>query len=296
MDWRAVNFDWNQAKAFLVTVEEGSLSAAARALNLSQSTLSRQVEALEQELGLVLFERVGKGFELTPSGLELREYVRLMGEAANHVSLSASGRSQSIEGKICIAASEIYAALVVPPILVRLKELEPRIDVEIVASNSASDLQRREADIAIRNFAPTQPDLIAKKIKSVSLRLYASQKYLDKIGNPRLPYDLGKADFINISHTGGFLKGLNALGLNLTERNFPFLTVNLLVMWELVKNGLGIGMIDEAIGNAEPSVTLVLPELQPIILPVWLVAHRELNTSRRVRLVFDLLAEELAKA
>src|SRR5262245_35692333 len=163
MDWRAVNFDWNQAKAFLATAEEGSLSAAARALKLSQSTLSRQVEALEQELGLVLFERVGKGLELTPSGIELRERVRTLGDAANRVSLSAAGRSQSIEGNICIAASEIYSALVLPRIVARLHRLEPLIHIEIVASNAASDLQRREADIAIRSFAPTQPDLIAKK-------------------------------------------------------------------------------------------------------------------------------------
>jgi DNA-binding transcriptional LysR family regulator len=296
MDWRGADFDWNQAKAFLATVEEGSLSGAARALGLSQSTLSRQVEALEHELGVVLFERSGKSVALTPSGTGLLDHVRTMAEAANRVSLSAAGQSQSIEGTICIAASEIYAALVLPPILVRLKEVEPGINVEIVASNTASDLQRREADIAIRNFAPTQPDLIAKKIKSVSLRLYATPDYLNKIGNPRLPYDLGTADFINISHTGGFLKGLNALGLNLTERNFPFLTGNILVMWELVKIGLGIGMIDEDIGDAEPAVRQVLPDLQPIVLPVWLVVHRELNTSRRVRVVFDLLAEELAKA
>jgi len=290
-----VNFDWNQAKAFLATVEEGSLSGAARALGLAQSTLSRQVEALEQELGVVLFERLGKTFALTPSGLGLLDHVRTMGDAANNVSLSAAGQSQSIEGSICIAASEVYSALILPPILVKLKEQQPGIHVEIVASNAASDLQRREADIAVRNFAPTQADLIAKKIKDVSLRLYATPAYLERIGSPRLPYDLRGADFINISHTGGFLKGLNALGLSLTESNFPFLTGNILVMWELVKIGLGIGMIDEAIGDAEPEVVRVLPDLQPIVLPVWLVVHRELNTSRRVRVVFDLLAEELAE-
>jgi DNA-binding transcriptional LysR family regulator len=296
MDWRAVNFDWNQAKAFLATAEEGSLSAAARALKLSQSTLSRQVEALEQELGLALFERVGKGLELTPSGIELREHVRAMGDAANRVSLSAAGRSQSIEGNICIAASEVYAALVLPPIVARLHRLEPLIHIEIVASNAASDLQRREADIAIRNFAPTQPDLIAKKIGDTFLHLYATPDYLESVGNPKLPYDLREAEFISIDRSGLFLKGLNALGLSLTESNFPILTENTLVMWELVKEGLGIGTIDDIVGDAEPRVRRVLAEFDPLILPVWLVVHRELNTSRRVRVVFDLLATELARS
>lgn len=295
MDWQAINFDWNQAKAFLATAEEGSLSAAARALKLSQSTLSRQVEALEQELGLVLFERVGKGLTLTPSGLELLSHVRPMGAAANQVSLSAAGQSEAIAGTISISASEIYAAMVLPPILSRLRKLEPRINIRIIASNRASDLQRREADIAIRNFPPTQPDLIAKKINDVFLRLYATPAYLEHIGNPKLPYDLRNADFISIDSSGGFLKGLNALGLNLTERNFTSSTENILVMWALVKEGLGIGILDDVLGDAEPSVRRVLPDFEPLVLPVWLVVHRELNTSRRVRVVYDLLAAELSK-
>src|SRR6056297_2910935 len=106
MDWRSVGFDWNRARAFLVTAEEGSLSRAARALGMTQPTLGRQVSALEHELGVALFERVGRGLELTPSGLELVEHVRRMGEAATRVSLTASGQSQSIEGTVCITATE----------------------------------------------------------------------------------------------------------------------------------------------------------------------------------------------
>jgi DNA-binding transcriptional LysR family regulator len=295
MDWRSVKFDWNRAKAFLVTAEEGSLSAAARALGMAQPTLGRQVDALEEELGVILFERVGRGFALTPSGLELLDHVRAMGDAANRVSLTAAGQAQSIEGTICIAASEIYAAVVLPPIIAKLRRAEPGIQIEIVASTHASDLRRREADIAIRNFQPSEPDLIAKKIRDVPARLYATPGYLERIGNPKLPDDLRLADFIGIDHSGMLLKGLNALGLNLTERNFPIVTENYLVMWELVKHGLGIGILDGNIGDAEPLVRRALPELEPVLFPVWLVAHRELTTSRRIRVVYDLLAQELAR-
>src|SRR3954469_2836595 len=97
MDWRSVKFDWNRARAFLVTAEEGSLSAAARALGMAQPTLGRQVSALEEELGVVLFERIGRGLTLTAGGLDLLDHVRTMGEAANRVSLTASGQSQTIE-------------------------------------------------------------------------------------------------------------------------------------------------------------------------------------------------------
>ena len=294
MDWRAVRFDWNRARAFLVTAEEGSLSAAARALGMAQPTLGRQVDALEKELGVILFERVGRGLTLTPGGLELLDHVRAMGEAANRMSLTSAGQSQSVEGKVVIASSEIYAAFLLPPILAKLRKAQPGIEIEIVVSTKASDLLRREADIAIRNFRPSEPDLVARKIRDVPARLYAAPAYLESLNNPQLPYDLRKADFISIDGSGMFLKGLNAMGFNLTERNFPILTENYLVMWELVKHGLGIGILDGLIGDAEPKVTRVLPDLAPLMFPIWLVAHRELNTSRRIRLVFDLLAKELA--
>ena len=294
MDRRAVRFDWNRARAFLVTAEEGSLSAAARALGMAQPTLGRQVDALEKELGVILFERVGRGLTLTPGGLELLDHVRAMGEAANRMSLTSAGQSQSVEGKVVIAASEIYAAFLLPPILAKLRKVQPGIEIEIVVSTKASDLLRREADIAIRNFRPSEPDLMARKIRDVPARLYAAPAYLESLNNPQLPYDLRKADFISIDGSGMFLKGLNAMGFNLTERNFPIVTENYLVMWELVKHGLGIGILDGSIGDAEPKVTRVLPDLAPLMFPIWLVAHRELNTSRRIRFVFDLLAKELA--
>jgi len=293
MDWRSVKFDWNKARAFLVTAEEGSLSAAARALGMAQPTLGRQVDGLEQELGIVLFERVGRGLTLTPSGLELLEHVREMGEAAGRVSLTALGQSQALEGTICISASETYAAVLLPQIIAKLRKLEPGIQVEIVVANHASDLRRREADIAIRNFRPTEPDLIAKKIGDAEAVLYATPDYIKEIGNPTKPYDLRHAEFVNMDHGGMMLKGLNTLGLGLSEANFPLLTESYLVMWELVRQGAAIGILDAHIGDADPIVRRVLPDLEPLVFPIWLVSHRELTTSRRIRRVYDYLAEEL---
>lgn len=295
MDWRAVRFDWNKARAFLVTAEEGSLSAAARALGMAQPTLGRQVDGLEQELGVVLFERVGRGLTLTPSGLELLEHVRDMGAAAGRVSLAALGQSQALEGTISISASETYAAVLLPPIIAKLRKEEPGIHVEIVVTNQASDLLRREADIALRNFRPTEPDLVAKKIGMADAILYATPAYIEQLGSPKTPYDLRHADFVNLDRAGMMLKGLNTLGLGLTEANFPLLTESYLVMWELVKQGTAIGILDSQIGDAEPAVVRVLPDLEPLTFPIWLVAHRELTTSRRIRRVYDFLVAELKR-
>jgi DNA-binding transcriptional LysR family regulator len=294
MNWRSVKFDWNRARAFLVTAEEGSLSAAARALDMTQPTLSRQVDALEKELGLVLFERAGRGLFLTPSGLELLEHVRSMGEAASRVSLSASGQSQAIEGKIKITASEVYSAYLLPPILTKLHATYPGIEIDLVATNSHVDLRRREADIAIRNFSSTDPELIIRKLRNDNAYLYAADAYLNRIEPLLTMADLSRAEFLGFSSTDALIDGLNAHGMNLTQRNFPIICDSHFVQWELVKRGAGIGAITANIGEAEPLVRRVLPDMAPIVVPMWLATHRELNTSKRVRTVFDFLAAELS--
>ncbi len=294
MDWRSVTFDWNRARAFLVTAAEGSLSAAARALGMSQPTLGRQVDALERELGVALFERIGRGLALTPAGLALLEHVRGMGDAALRLSLAASGRSQTIEGPVAITASEIYSAFLLPPVVARLRREHPGVTVEIVASNATLDLRRREADIAIRNVRPTHPDLVARKIRDDAARLYAAPAYLAALGPVTRVEDLARADFIGFDNVETYRAGLAARGVALTLRNFPVVTASHLVHWEMAKQGLGIGAFPEAIAAREPGLAPVLPSLPPIVYPIWLTAHRELETSRRLRIVFDLLAEALA--
>jgi DNA-binding transcriptional LysR family regulator len=296
MDWRAVRFDWNHARAFLVTAEEGSFSAAGRALGIAQPTIGRQVSALEEELKVTLFERVGNALVLTAAGLDLVEHMRAMGDAATRVSVTAAGQSLSIEGTVCVTASELIAAHVLPPILAQLRRVHPGIEIEIVASNTARDLRRREADIAIRNFAPSQPELVAKKIADRSARLYASPEYLARIGDPKSPADLAHAEFFAFDRTDLMIKGLRAFGLELTPRNFPIVTENHLVQWELAKEGVGICIVMDEVGDREPRVRRVLPDFPPLPIPVWLATHRELRTSRRIRVVFDLLADGLAKS
>lgn len=292
MDWRSVRFDWNRARAFLVTAQEGSLSAAARALGLTQPTLGRQVDALEKELGVVLFERVGRGLELTAGGLDLLEHVQQMGEAANLVSLSASGQARTVEGNITLTASEVNSAFLLPHVLRELRRRHPGVHVKLVATNAVRDLRRREADIAIRSGRPTDPNLIATRLRDTPGRLYATRSYLKQLGWPKTKADLSRADFVGFADDDRFMNGMNALGFSLTPRNFPLGTDNHMVLWDLVKSGLGIGVIIEEVGDAEPLVERVLPDFA-IPVPCWLVAHREVHTSRRLRVVWDLIVEHL---
>ncbi len=296
MNWNAVSFDWNQARAFLATVEEGSLSAAARALEVTQPTLSRQVSALEAALDVVLFERVGKSLVLTPSGVELAGHVRAMFEAASQVSLTASGRSEAIDGKVRITASDIMSALLMPPVMAELRERAPLVEFEIVAANDIRDLQSREADIAIRHVRPEQPDLIAKLVSEATAHFYAATAYLQRRGRPETPEALRAHDFIGFGNNARMIEMLNPLGLNLGPENFRLGSESGVVSWEMAKSGLGIIVMSDEVAAQAPQMERVLPQMDPFVFPVWLTAHRELHTSRRIRLVFDLLATFLKGA
>lgn len=294
MDWSHIDFDWNRVRAFLVTAEEGSYTAASRALRVAQPTIGRQVAALEEELGVALFERVGRGIELTPAGLELVEHVRVMGEAASRIALVAAGQSMELAGSITISASEIISAVMLPPVIAELTRAHPNIEVELLATNDTSDLRRREADIAIRNHRPDDPELIARNLTPSTAYLYASSSYLDRIGRPASLEELGSANFIGFDHGPRLMQGLNAMGLSLTKENFGFVSANQLVQWGMVKAGVGVAIMMREVGDAEPGVERALESFPGIPVPMWLTSHRELRTSRRVRVVFDLLAAALS--
>jgi len=293
MDWRSVDFDWNRTRAFLVTAEEGSFSAAARALGSSQPTVGRQVAALEQELGVTLFERVGPRLELTHSGLDLLEHARKMAEAALQVSMSAAGAAASVEGEVVVTAGEAFSAKVLPPIVTRLRREHPGIRIELVASNAVRDLHRREADIAIRNVRPTRPDLFGRRLPDLTAGLYASPDYVARAGPFNTPADLSSAEFLTFDHGSAMVEGLRAAGLPVTPANFPLVVPSHLVQWALCREGAGLCVMMTRVGDHDSGVVRVVPAFE-LPIQTWLVCHRELRTSRRLRIVWDALCSALA--
>lgn len=294
MDWRSITFDWNRVRAFLVTAEEGSLSAAARALGLTQPTIGRQVSALESELEVTLFERVGGSLQLTESGLELLEHARAMGTAATSLSLRAKGQTTAVDGTVRITASQLISAYLLPPIVANLKLSHPGIRIEIAASNAVQDLRRREADIAIRNGAPEHPELVAKRLPDAGAGAYASVEYLERFGGALSLTELAQVEVLGFEDQGRMLQGLRAMGLALTQDNFRLVTDDHLVQWQMARQGMGLCLVLDKVGQADPRMRQAIPDFPGIPVPMWLVTHREVRTSRRVRIVFDALAQGLS--
>ncbi len=287
--------DWNQARAFCVTADAGSLSAAARKLGLTQPTLSRQVAALEASLGATLFERVGKRLALTEAGHRLAEHARAMSMAAEAMALAAAGTSQDIAGRVTISATDAVSAYLLPALIGKIREMAPQITLAIVASDSISDLRRREADIAIRHVRPIEPDLIARRVGDMEAHFYAADHWIAKHGTPRTVADLCETELLGFAPVEQFAEHLHAAGIRVPADRFRIISANSVVLWEMVRQGLGICMMLKEIAELMPGVVRLLPELPGTPVPVWLVSHRELHTSRRVRLVFDTLADELGR-
>ena len=295
MNWQAISFDWNQVRAFLATAEEGSLSAAARALGQTQPTLSRQVAALEEQLGVTLFERAGRAMALTDAGRGLLEHVRVMADAATRISLSASGQSQTVEGKVVITATGNLAVRQLPPIIKKIHAVAPNLQIDIRPSNEVQDLTRREADISIRHARPEQPDLIAKLLYETSAHIYTSQAYLKTFGPIASMQDLSRATFIGLDRIDEMIAAFKEYGLTLSRDQFRFNSPNGNLLYELVKQGLGVSILTKDVETYSDTIRPVLPDQFAIPIPVWLVTHRELHTSKRIRVVYDILAEELPK-
>lgn len=288
------NLDWNQLKAFLETAETGSLSAAARKLGLTQPTLSRQVAAIEQSMGVTLFERVGKSMALTPTGIGLLQHARAMGAAAEALKLSATGSSQAVGGVVSISATDVMAAYLLPPLIARLRKREPSIAIEIISSDARSDLLRREADIAIRHIKTEQPELITRLIRDAQANYYASEAWIEVFGHPRQAKEVANLPFVGADRSGHYLGYLQQLGLPIAEANFSCYADNSMANWSLVRNGMGIGAMVDEIASVTPGVVRVLNDEPPVQFPIWLVTHRELRTSKSIRVVFEALAQGLA--
>lgn len=293
MNWQAISFDWNQIKAFLATAEEGSLSAAARALKTTQPTVGRQVSALEGALGVTLFERAGRSFRMTAAGRDLLDHVRAMGDAASRISMVASGQSQQVAGRVSVTASELLAAGFLPPVMQKLRQEAPGIEIEIIASDRLEDLTRRDADIAIRHVRPEQPELIARQLPDFTARFIAAKGYIDQHGHPLTGDDLTGHHFIAPRDAGAMLSVLEGYGISIPEKQLSLRTDSGVVMWEMMRAGLGIAILPDGLWPDTADIAPVLEDMPPIVFPVWLATHRELHTSRRIRIVFDALAEAL---
>lgn len=289
-------FDWRLVPSFLAALEHGSLLGAARALRASQPTIGRHIAELEAQLGVVLFERTGRGLLPTAMAQRIADSARSMEAGALELGRAISGAAAGVTGSVRLSASQPVACFLLPPVLAQMRSALPEIQVELVASNEVSNLLRREADIAVRMVQPDQSTLIARRIGKVTLGAFAHRDYLRRRGIPREPADLLAHDLVGEDRNLTMLQGAAAAGLPLRREHCVLRTDDLVAYWQAVRNGLGIGFVADYLARTDASVVPLLPGLRIPPLPVWLVVHREIRGSARIRAVYDFLARALPAA
>jgi DNA-binding transcriptional LysR family regulator len=283
---------WDLHRSFLGVLRHGSLSAAARALGLTQPTLGRHIDALEDALGVKLFARSRNGLAPTHAALSLAPHAEAMEAAALAMARAASGESGEPSGAVRLTASNMIGAEVLPRILTGFRARHPRIAVELSLSNRNQDLSRRDADIAVRMIRPTQKALIAKRLGALGIGLYAHRRYIAAHGMPRHLEELAHHTLIGFDRDAGALRALGG-GVPVTREIFALRTDDDIAQLNALRAGFGIGGCQAGIAAREAELVPVLPALVHFKLEMWLVMHEDLRGSRRVRLLFDHLAEAL---
>lgn len=285
---------WEHFRTFLAVLHEGSLSAAARLLGLTQPTAGRHIAALEAALGTTLFSRSRHGLLPTPAALELRPHAEAMQAAAEALVRTASGEAAAPHGTVRITASETVGAEVLPPLLAGFHARYPGIAIELVLTDRTENLTRREADIAVRMVRPVQAALVARRIGRVAIGLYAHRDYLAARGTPKNLDELAGHSLIGFDRNDLATRSLGVEGLPLTRDLFSFRSDSDAAQRAALRAGFGIGGCQLGIAMRDPALVPVLPGQVAFSLDMWLAMHEDLRDSRRVRLVYDHLAEGLS--
>jgi DNA-binding transcriptional LysR family regulator len=286
---------WDLYRSFLAVLRLGSLSAAARALGLTQPTIGRHIASLQRALGgRALFTRSQVGLLPTDAAHKLRPHAEDMAAAAAAFVRTGSANVEEMGGVVRLAAAEVLGVEVLPGILSDFRAEFPAIAIELSLSNQIADLLRRDADIAVRMVRPQQKALLAKRVGKLALGFFAHRRYLERCGYPDRLEDLPAQTLIGFDRTppmGDFLK---SVPMPVTREMFAFRCDNDLAQLAALRAGFGIGVCHTGIARRDPNLLPLFSKQFKIDLEVWIVMHSDLRRNSRMRALFDYLAVRLA--
>ncbi|MDS7597618.1 LysR family transcriptional regulator [Agrobacterium tumefaciens] len=290
---------WDFYRTFLGVLRDGSLSAAARELGITQPTAGRHIGALEEAIGFPLFIRSPHGLMPTEAALALRPYAENLAATASALMRAASGEVGKIEGTVRISASDIIGVEILPSIITALQETHPKLEIELSLSDTLEDLLRREADIAIRMTEPQQDAIVMRYIGNFRLGFHATRKYLEKAGIPAEMNDLDEHRLIGFDRKTPFIRAAiqNMRSLkpeipDAEEISFSVRADSNLAQLAMIRAGAGIGVCQIGMGQKDPELVRVINHID-IPLHTWVAMHENLKTSPRCRAVFSALVDGL---
>lgn len=290
---------WDYYRTFLSVMRDGSLSAAAREIGITQPTAGRHISALEQALDTQLFLRTSQGLVPTEAAVALLPYAENLSATSSALIRAASGDIGKIEGAVRISAADIVGVEILPPIIAELQELHPKLEIELSLSDTLEDLLRREADIAIRMIEPVQDAIVMRYVGNLRLGLHATTDYIARHGAPQQALDLYGHKLVGFDRKTPHIRAIIQAMRNTTPHipdteaiPFSIRADSNLAQLALIKAHGGIGMCQIGLANRMGNLLRVVPELE-IPLHSWVAMHENLRSSPRCRAVFTALVDGL---
>lgn len=280
-------FDWENLRHFLAVARAGSLSGAARALQVDHATISRRLAALEAALQMPLVERLPRACRLTPGGVEILALAQRMEEAAFGIERHAKASLMPLQGKVAVSAPPVLVAHFLAQHLAGFRSAYPQIQLSVLAQVQQVSLSRREADFALRLVRPTEPSSVVRRIGCMPFALYAHQDYAAQHAPADwlfIAYDASLADMpqqqwlLDIAGNRPVACELSDISSHLAA----------------ARAGAGVAGLPCFVGDAEPQLVRLEPQGRAFSRDVWLVVHRDLRHNKAVRAAMDYLADSMA--
>lgn len=284
-------FEWDDARIFLAVHRTGSLSAAGRQLRVNQSTVGRRLGALEEAIGARLFDRTPDGYVITQPGERFLAHAERMENEADDVAREIAGEESRLTGTVRVTGADAFSVRVLAPLLARLHDRYPEIDLVLVADSRTLSLTKREADIGIRSPRPKEPSLVTRKVADLAYGLYASRAYLDARGTPRPGSDFDGHDFVGFEEAIG--PEASWYTQNVRRGRVVVRSNRTLAVLDLAQRDAGLALLPCYLADPEPRLVRVLGPPDTITMELWVVLHKDLRHTARIRACADFIAAEL---
>ncbi len=287
--------DWDRIRIFHLVANVGSLTEAGKILNVSQSSVSRQIQKLEESLKTPLFHRHPRGLLLTEQGELLFKASNNLSEEINATIARINDSKDSVFGELRVTTTTGFGTLWLAPRLKKLYDKHPRIQINLMLEEKLLNLSMREADVAIRLQPPSQADLIQRKLFSIRIHFYATEDYLSKRGLPKNIDELSSNHRLICYDPDSNQKSAaqRFIAPYLIEKNFSLLLLNNYYgIFRAVRNGLGVGTLPDYVAIDFPELVQVLPEHQSEVVPIYIAYPQELKKSKRLTAFKDFIIDE----
>lgn len=288
------NLAWDDFRLIKAVADARGLPAAAAMIGVNHSTVFRRLKQIEEALGAVLFERHRTGYALTPAGEEMVALANRLDEEITAVGRKLAGREPAPSGELRVTTPDSLLIELLMPMLAAFRERYPEVRLDIVLSNQALNLSKRDADVAVRATDHPPENLVGRRIARIAWALYGRARDFPEPGSVTQE-QLDAHNWVSLGDTLGALKAVKFVQENVAPDRVAYKINSVLGLAEAVEAGIGIGHIPCLIGDARPSLVRLAPPDDDYAADLWLLTHPDLRHSPRVRAFLDFLAVEIAR-